>query len=107
VTNPIKELFGDFVVDILMIVSENPGIKRTDLYAMLDTGSTRPRGLTTKLIEDRFIEETVGKRYNLRSLRLTDEGERLLSLIRAMIDGKSTEPTNYGASASVLDRLKG
>jgi len=38
---------------------------------------------------------------------LTEEGERVLSLIRAMLDGKNIEPTNYGASATVRDSVKG
>ncbi|MCL2786079.1 MAG: hypothetical protein FWD81_02505 [Methanomassiliicoccaceae archaeon] len=106
-TNPIGKLFGPFVIDILTIVSENPGIKRTDLYNMLGKSTNTPRVLTTELIADGFIEETIGKRYNVKTLELTEEGERVLSLIKAMIDGKSIEPTNYGAPAAVRDAVKG
>jgi len=95
------------VIDILTIVSENPGIKRTDLYNMLGKTTNTPRVLTTELIADGFIEETIGKRYNVKTLKLTEEGERVLSLIRAMLDGKSIEPTNNGASATVRDSVNG
>ena len=106
-TNPISKRFDDYTIDILTIISENPGIKRTDLYNMLGTTTNKPRKLTTELIEDGFIEETREKRFNVKTLRLTDEGERILSLIKAMLDGRHIEPTNYGASGKVRDSVRG
>ena len=107
-TNPIGELFESFVIDILTIISENPGLKRTDLYNMLNSTSNTPRKLTTKLIEDGFIEEIrEQKRFNVKTLKLTEEGERVLSMIKVMMDGKSIEPTKYGASPAVRNSVKG
>jgi len=107
VTNPIDTLFEDFAVDILVIISKNPGLKRTELYSMLGSTSNTPRKLTTQMIEDGLIEETQEKRFNVKTLKLTVEGERFLSLIGAMMDGRSIEPTNYGASGKVRDSVKG
>ena len=102
-TNPVDVLFDDYVIDILTIVSENPGIRKSTLYERLGTTSLKPRTLTDKLIESRLLEQTQGENMNIKRISLTDEGERFLSLIKAMKDGKSMEPANHGALVAVRD----
>jgi len=107
VTNLLGVLFEDYVVEILTIISENPGIRRYTMYEQLGTTSLKPRRLVDELIERGLIDQMHGETRTIKLLSLTEEGERVLALIRAIKDGKSIEPTNYGASATVRDSVKG
>ena len=106
-TNPLGVLFEDYVIEILTIVSENPGIRKYTMYEKLGTTSPKPRRLVDDLIEEGLLDQTHGETRTIKLLSLTEEGERVLALIRAIKDGKSIEPTNYGASAAVRDSVRG
>ena len=105
-TNPEEVLFDRYIIDILTIVSENPMIKKFDITKRLNTSSEKPAILIGRMVECGILNETPGER-NIKHISLTEEGERYLTMIKAMITGKSIEPTNYGSSASVRDSVKG
>ena len=104
-TNPEEVLFDSYIIDILTIVSENPRIKKSVIYDRLGTTSLKPRILVQKLIECGILDETPGEK-SIKHISLTAEGERYLSMIKAMLDGKSMEPTSHGAPAAVRDSVK-
>jgi len=106
VTNPVDVLFEDYVVDIITIVSENPGIRKSTLYEKLGTTSLKPRALTDRMIESGLLDQTPGENMNIKLISLTEEGERFLSLIKAMKSGKRIGSSSHGASSSVRDSVK-
>ena len=108
VTNPAEVLFDTFIVEILTIVSENPKINKSLIYERLNTKSGKPATLINKMAECGLLDETRNaENRTIKHVSLTAEGERYLSMIQAMIAGKSIEPPNHGASAPVRDSVKG
>jgi len=107
VTDPVDVLFDDYVVDILTIVSENPGIRKYTLYEELGKTTSKPRLLTDKLIAAGLLDQTPGENKSIKLISLTEEGERILALIQAIKSGKSIEPTNHGAPKAVRDSVRG
>ena len=106
VTNPEEVLFDRYIINILTIVSENPMIKKFDITRKLNTSSEKPAILISRMVECGILNETPGER-NIKHISLTAEGERYLTMIQAMVAGKSMESTNYESSASVRDSVKG
>ena len=105
VTNPAEVLFDSYILDILTIVSENPRIKKSAIYENLGTSSSKPGMLVNKLIECGLLDETLGER-SIKHISLTEEGERYLSMINAMLDGESIGSTSRGAPAAVRNSVK-
>jgi len=100
--SPEEVLFDDYIIDILMMVSENPGIKKSVIYDKLGTTSIKPRILVQKLTECGLLDETPGER-SIKHISTTTEGERYLSLIREMKDGKKAGLKDYDASKPMRD----
>ena len=87
-TDPKEALFNRYILDILIMVAEAPMIKKSEIYEKLGTTSSKPRILVQKLTECGVLDETRGEK-SIKHISLTAKGERYLSLIRAMMDGKS------------------
>ena len=107
VNHPTDVLFDAYVVDIITIVSENPKIRKSTLYEMIGTTSLKPRQLTDKMIECGLLDQTPGENMSIKLISLTEEGERYLSLIKAMRDGKKIESTNPVVSEAIQSSAKG
>lgn len=103
-TNPSKILFDDYITEILKIVNDKPGIKRSEVYSLLGTTSTKPREMITKMIEIGYITEERGQYFNIKKLELTEEGERILKLIKKIESGEE-DAENYPSYEKIRNMI--
>ncbi|AGN27111.1 hypothetical protein [Candidatus Methanomassiliicoccus intestinalis] len=61
-------------LEILTIIRDNPGIKKSDLYSMLEGSRNTRQERTDELIDLGLIEEKQQGRYNVKALYITQKG---------------------------------
>lgn len=104
VKRPEDVLFQDYVIEILKIIRDTPGIKKTDVFKTLGTTSQKPRKIVEGLIETGIIEETQKVMHNVKELHLTERGHEYLKSIIILI-GEEPE-TNYGTPDGIRNTVK-
>ena len=79
--------------EILVIVRDNPGIKKSELYELLDGSRNTRQDRTDELIKLKLIEEQQLGRYNIKTLHITEKGLATLDTIERLNKLISDEPT--------------
>jgi predicted transcriptional regulator len=99
-----EKLIDVQMMGILSVVSENPGIKNSDIKSKLEN-----RAVLTKKIQElsreRLILETRRGRYNLKTYVISDFGQRVLDLLLAVErEVASAEPAEGAERADGMSR---
>ncbi|WP_400259972.1 hypothetical protein [Candidatus Methanomassiliicoccus intestinalis] len=101
-------------LEILTIVRDNPGIKKSDLYSMLEGSRNTRQERTNELIELGLIEEKQQGRYNIKSLYISKKGiealktmEELNKILSNEKQKESEEDYVRDHRRSISDSIKG